>query len=231
MHASTEELLSVRDGETVAETLVSHVEACEHCQNQLGRLSMMKSALGNLPKIAPPDDAWQRIVERHKASQPRERRSFVPQLVGLAASVLVVAIVLQVSNEPGRHTVPETPASSTPAGQISTTTIPPSAVAQQTAMSASAAAATVPLASLISRSQQLENTLRALPRGPHLVTGSTAGTITELQDRIAMVDYQMSLGQVEDQDPDVVRRLWQERIELMNSLLAVRYAQTQQVSF
>jgi hypothetical protein len=47
----------------------------------------------------------------------------------------------------------------------------------------------------------------------------------------SMVDYQMSLGQLEDQDPDVARRLWQERIGLMNSLLAVRFAQAQQVSF
>lgn len=231
MHASTEELLSVRDGETVAETVVSHVEACEHCQSQLGRLSMIRSALGNLPEIVPPDDAWQRILAHHKASRPRERRNFVPQLIGLAASVLAVAVVLQVLDDPGRRAVRGMPESSTPASQTATSEIPPAAVAQQTGMGASAAAAAVPLATLISRSQRLENTLRALPRGPQLVTGSTAGTITELQDRIAMVDYQMSLGQLEDQDPDMARRLWQERIGLMNSLLAVRFAQAQQVSF
>jgi hypothetical protein len=46
-----------------------------------------------------------------------------------------------------------------------------------------------------------------------------------------MIDYQMSMGQLDEDGPDVARRLWQERIELMNSLLAVRYAQAQQVSF
>ncbi len=230
MHASTEELLSVRDGETVAEAVVSHVEACEHCQGQLGRLSMIRSALGNLPEIAPPDGTWQRILARHEASRPRERRNFVPQLIGLAASVLAVAAVLQVLDDPGRRAVRGMPESSTASSQAATPAMPPAAAARQ-AGGAPAAAATVPLATLISRSQRLENTLRALPRGPQLVTGSTAGTITELQDRIAMVDYQMSLGQLEDQDPDVARRLWQERIGLMNSLLAVRFAQAQQVSF
>ncbi len=45
MHASTEELLSLRDGEAVAEAVVSHVDDCEQCQGTLGRLSMMKTAL------------------------------------------------------------------------------------------------------------------------------------------------------------------------------------------
>ncbi len=124
--------------------------------------------------------------------------------------------------------MPDQPAAD---NQLITTTARPTATAQPAGMSASAAAGGIPLATLISESQQLERTLRALPRGPQVVSGGTAGTISELQDRIAMVDYQMSMGQLDEDDPDVARRLWQERIELMNSLLAVRYAQAQQVSF
>lgn len=231
MHASTEELLSVRDGEAVAETVVSHVETCEQCQGRLGRLSMMKSALRGLPELAPPDDAWKRVVARQKAALSPQRRRFVPQLIGLAASVVAVAVVLQVLDDPGRRAVRGVAEPTVSDGQLMTTTAPPTATAQPAGMGATVATGGVPLATLISRSQQLEKQLRALPRGPQVVSGGTAGTISELQDRILMVDYQMSMGQLDGEDPDLARRLWQERIELMNSLLAVRYAQAQQVSF
>ncbi len=231
MHASTEELLSLRDGEAVAETVVSHVDDCEECQGTLGRLSMMKTALRGLPELAPPDDAWQRVVARHESMAMPRRRRFFPQLVGLAASVVAVAVVLQLLSDPGRRAVRGMPEQSVSGSQPIAATATSPAAAQPAGMNVSMAAGANPLAGLISQSQQLERTLRALPRGPQVVSGGTAGTIGELQDRIAMVDYQMSVAQLDRDDPDVARRLWQERIELMNSLLAVRYAQAQQVSF
>ena len=231
MHASTEELLSLRDGEAVAEAVVSHVDDCEQCQVSLGRLSMTKTALRGLPELTPADDAWQGVLARHDSIAKPVRRRFVPQLVGLAASVLAVVIVLQALDDPGRRAVRGMPEQSTADSQLMTTTASPAATAQPAGMNASATAGGIPLAALISESQQLERTLRALPRGPQVVSGGTAGTIGELQDRIAMIDYQMSMGQLDGDDPDVARRLWQERIELMNSLLAVRYAQAQQMSF
>ena len=65
--------------------------------------------------------------------------------------------------------------------------------------------------------------LRGLPPGPNVVRADTAIAIAELQDQLAVVDYQLNRAAARpEQDP---RALWQQRVELMDRLLRVRYTE------
>jgi hypothetical protein len=58
----------------------------------------------------------------------------------------------------------------------------------------------------------------------------TMATITDLEDRIAAIDYQLNDSSIEMSDED--RELfWRERVRLMKSLLQLRYAQAQRAAF
>jgi hypothetical protein len=57
--------------------------------------------------------------------------------------------------------------------------------------------------------------------------GSTAGAIVGLEDRIAFVDAQLSYAAAQDLAPPYREALWGERVELMNALVFVRFAQVQ----
>jgi hypothetical protein len=82
-------------------------------------------------------------------------------------------------------------------------------------------------APLIFESARLEKVLAQMPAPPPLVVGATAGTIVGLEDRIAYVDAQLSYAAARDLAPPYRTALWGERVELMNALVQVRFAQTQ----
>ena len=77
---------------------------------------------------------------------------------------------------------------------------------------------------LVAQSQQLEGLLQKLPERPRIERVSTAAMIDTIEDRIQLLDFQLSdagSGLNEQQ----TRRLWRERVELMDSLVKVRYAE------
>jgi hypothetical protein len=82
----------------------------------------------------------------------------------------------------------------------------------------------------------MELLLRGLPPRGHLVRADTAGAIAELQDRIAAVDFELSRGGRAAAVPAgttstrwapergaTSQDLWQERVDLMDRLVRVRY--------
>ena len=77
--------------------------------------------------------------------------------------------------------------------------------------------------SLVSRSQRLEAVLNTLPPRPTVERAATSATIDELQTRIQMLDQQLSAAANDDRHR--TRRLWSARVQLMNSLVYVRYAE------
>ncbi len=86
------------------------------------------------------------------------------------------------------------------------------------------------LQALMVESRQIENDLRALPAAPRVMRASTAATISELEDRIAAIDYQLNdaSNQLSPEDEEI---FWRERVRLMKSLLRLRYAQAQRTAF
>jgi hypothetical protein len=77
--------------------------------------------------------------------------------------------------------------------------------------------------SLVSRSQRLEAVLNTLPPRPTVERAATSAAIDELQTRIQMLDQQLSAAA--NDDGYRTQRLWSARVQLMNSLVYVRYAE------
>lgn len=70
---------------------------------------------------------------------------------------------------------------------------------------------------------RLEWLLATLPER-HAMRGSTAYTVAELEDRLALLDDRLSLVSLEPNAPERAEKLWQERVDVMHSLVRVRYA-------
>ena len=80
-------------------------------------------------------------------------------------------------------------------------------------------------AALVAESARLEQLLSEMPEPRPLMAGSTASTIVGLEDRIAFVDEQLSYAAADKQASPYRQALWGERVELMNALVYVRFAQ------
>jgi hypothetical protein len=78
---------------------------------------------------------------------------------------------------------------------------------------------------LMAQSQHLEDLLQRLPERPRIERVSTAAMIVTIQDRIQWLDFQLSGSGDGGLNEEQTRRLWRERVELMDSLVKVRYAE------
>ena len=172
----------------------------------------LQAGLNALPATMPPRAVWHRIREQAEAeglikSKTLNARSKWFAGAGLAAAALVAAIML-----PGLLQQTET---MTVVPQNTPTNEPTELTALQT---------------LMTESRELESNLRALPDAPRVMRASTTAMISDLEDRIAAIDYQLNDPAVQMSDGD--RELfWRERVRLMKSLLQLRYAQAQRTAF
>jgi hypothetical protein len=215
MHASLEELLSLRDSEPGSERYAAHVAACAQCRDELDQLRHVRSALAALPMETPVATAWAEIAQRAAAPEPQPRMRLLAIGVAVAAAIGFAALLVVRLEQP----VTSAP---TIAG-----TLPPS----NTAPAGSATAAPVDTETLIERSRRLESLLAAVRAEPELMNVGTATTIATLEDHIAVVDYRLSMDAEDPLPPEQSRRLWQQRVDLMDSLVNVRYAQLQRVAY
>lgn len=106
MHASLEDLLSLRDGDG-GDAMRRHVDVCPDCRAELERLEAMRRDLRALPEAEPPADRWQAVERRLQARGSRRFR--VPVVAGLAAAAsLVLAMAMLVRTEaPGPAADPD----------------------------------------------------------------------------------------------------------------------------
>lgn len=75
---------------------------------------------------------------------------------------------------------------------------------------------------VLAENERLEWLLASLPE-PRTMRGSTAFTVAEIEDRLALVDDRLSRVTLEPNAPERAEQLWRERVGLMNSLVQVRY--------
>lgn len=208
MHASTEQLLIIRDGGLVDAATKQHVEQCAECEQQLQQLRGMRKALQRLPGFTPPADVWQRVEAA--LEKPHAGRRWLPAAAVAAVAILAVAVWQRFESSPAEQQAVATANDAVPQEQVAVS------VAQ--------------LPQLVSRSRQLEQLLRELDNAtPRVMNADTADTIAGLEDGIAYIDYGLS------QDDRLSRaqseQLWRQRVDLMNSLVQVRGAQLQQATF
>ena len=172
----------------------------------------LHTGLNALPDTMPPRVVWQRIREQAEAEGLIKDRKLNVRSnwfagAGLAAAALVAAIML-----PGLLQPPET------------LTVVPQNTPTNSQVELTA------LQTLMTESRQLESNLRSLPDAPRVMRASTMATISDLEDRIAAIDYQLNDTSVQMSAGD--RELfWRERVRLMKSLLQLRYAQAQRTAF
>jgi len=172
----------------------------------------LQRELRELPDTMPPRAVWQRIREQAEAEglfkRPMTRRPSTWYAgIGLAAAIAFAALIVPGLNDNLQRDLPTLPEN------------PPTNTPQLTALQA-----------LMVESRQLESDLRALPGQPRVRRAGTVATISEIEDRIAAIDYQLndSGPRLSPGDEEI---FWRERVRLMNSLLRLRYAQTQRTAF
>lgn len=206
MHATTEQLLSLRDRDGSTPSVESHVADCESCRRELARLGQIREQLRALPPIPPSQGLWKSVAV---GSLARREASPFPWLsaIAIAASFVLGLALIQRLGPGGPGS--EAPGPETPIAEVVPSLEP------------------VSLGDLQQRSRQLEALRRAMPQRAGVVRASTARTIADLQDRVALVDMRLNAAAELGLNPAQQQALWQERVILMQSLLRLEYAQIQ----
>jgi hypothetical protein len=173
----------------------------------------LQRQLAALPGTMPPRAVWHRIREQAEAegllqqSALRKRSTWYAGF-GVAAAAVIAAIMLPGPLQQPAETLPVVPELTASGQEVRLNT----------------------LQTLMTESRELESNLRALPAAPAVTRAGTMATISDLEDRIAAIDFQLNDPGIQMSDAD--RELfWRERVRLMKSLLQLRYAQAQRAAF
>jgi hypothetical protein len=212
MHATTEQLLGLRDGEPVPEAVHDHVEGCDRCRRELMRLARLRDELRRLPAIEPDRSLWEAVAVGSLEERPVPRFSWA-SAAGIAASFVVALVVLARIGPGSEPAATPSTAASAPSREAVGEVVPSGSVAT--------------VADLQLRSRRLENLRRAMPERPRVVRASTASTIADLQDQIALVDLRLNAADELALTPAQREALWRERVNLMQTLVRLEYARLQ----
>ena len=172
----------------------------------------LRAGLNQLPQTMPPRIVWDRIRDQAEAEGlirqrgPRHLSGWLGG-AGLAATVALAVLLLP--------RVDDAPLESRTEALVTEQT-------NQVPLTA--------LQALMVQSSQLESDLRSLPDEPHVVRAGTVATISEIEDRIAAIDFQLN-NKAQPLTEDEQELFWRERVRLMKSLVQLRYAQAQRTSF
>ena len=158
-------------------------------------LNKWGALLSALPEFEPPVDGWQAVVAACRRREAGESRRW-PVALAAAALAAVAGLAWQLQSVQGELVATDSPA---------------------------AGAALFADDPVRAQNARLEALLASLPEA-RVMRGSTAFTVSQLEDRLAFVDDRLSRITLEPNAPEHAERLWRERVELMNSLVQVRYA-------
>ena len=174
---------------------------------------VLQRELRALPDTMPPREVWNRIRQQAAAEglisqSPLRQPMRWNAGLGLAAAVVLAIVLVPLLRQAPQAEFPTEPASTV----------------------ADNGAALNVLQALMVESRQLESDLRSLPDAPRVMQAGTALTISDIEDRIAAIDYQLN-------DPSYAMTaeeeevFWRERVRLMKLLVRLRYAQAQRTAF
>jgi len=205
MHARIDELLSLRDGAPVDARVRAHVNHCAECAAALAGTATVRDQLRALPSA--PEPAWDGWIElQSRVAQRHERRRRLAWIAPFAATASVAALAVFAALR-GFDT-PSQPASRPE----------PRSVLETQSVDA-----------LRARSQALEELLAALPERPSVARAATSVPIESLEAEVQWLDHQLSIAGADAAAPGT-ERLWRDRVEVMNSLVQLRYVEAQHVA-
>ena len=220
MGTCTEDLLRIRDGEPVDADVHAQAAVDPESRAELERLRGVQKALKRLPELQPPPRVWAQIRDEVERADSRKSGSLWRWSLGSAIAAGVAVLAFTLVSRP-----PEMPAQ-TELGPVATV---PEGVSGD---GLNTGPAEDPLyASLAAESAQLERELNSIEYQPSLTSADTATIAAVLEDQIGYVDAQLTYASANRLDPRQTETLWRERVDLMNTLVDVRYAQFQQVGF
>ena len=212
MHPDLAELLILRDASRSDGPVAEHVAGCDLCRAEVERLGQLRTTLRALPDVGGPD-RWPEVAARldGRAASVRPLPRPTWRLAGTMAAVLAIAVGLAVfdGTTPQRTEVPD----------------------QVPANNKVADASDSSVAALMEESKQLERLLAAIPDEPRVARATTVMTTAGLEDRIQWLDLAIGDGQERNFDSTTVMPLWRQRVDLMKSLVAVRYAEARTVAY
>lgn len=207
MHASIDHLLSLRDGQPVDAATAAHVEQCQRCSAELNTLRETRVKLQSLPQLDAPSSfaEIQRAISRPVVAPRRLVSARLVAAVAFITLTTIFFVALRDETVPAvaeRREQPNGPQQS-PTDSVESTHLP----------------------ELVAQSQKLDDLLQRLPERPRIERVSTAATIDTIEARIQWLDFQLSDAPDSGLNEQQTRRLWRERVELMDSLVKVRYAE------
>jgi len=170
--------------------------------------------LDELADTMPPRIVWNRIREQAEAEGLIHTMVTQRPSTWFGGFAIAAAVVLAVIMVPKLMTTTE----------LGLATIVPPSTAQENPLGVTA------LQALMVQSQQLESDLRALPEEPRVMRASTVATISDIENAIASIDFQLNDSGVQ-MTPEERELFWRERVRLMKSLVQLRYAQAQRTAF
>lgn len=206
MHARIDQLLNLRDGEPVDAQVASHVSQCPACGAELHRVATLRRRLRDLPSFEPPSLD---LVRRPLPPPSGARSRFVVvAAAGIAALSMVAGWLLSGRGAPEDADIVSVPVSEPAASRPD-----------------------VDLTELMTRSRRLEEVLSVLPPRPVVERVTTAATIDTLEQRIQWLDFHLSYASEAGLSERQAEHMWRERVDLMDSLVKVRYAESGYMSF
>lgn len=204
MHATTRELIAIRDGDPVASHTTNHVQDCPACHQAVAALRDLQSTLRALPEIEPPASAWtsidRRLAETGSAERVTRRRVLSPLAIPLAmaaslAGLLSLGVWLS-GNEPLAPTTPK---------QYQTDTAGLASHAWQ------------------EQALELEELRLLLGTGSQPMSLAAVDTIDVLDRRIQSIGLQLN----ESNNPDQRLALWQEKVHLLEAAFTLEAAENE----
>lgn len=223
MRARTEDLLTLRDGGPIDAALRERLAADPEVTREIARFDRVAEDLRRLPMLEPPPGVWERIAQEVSARQRATRTGLHYRLAAAAAVIVAVAVLGFVAPWRASDRI-ETAA--TPADAARDTS--PLARIAEPDRGADNVDPRERYARLVAESARLELMLAELDDMPRLMNAGTARTIADLEDYIGFVDEQLNFAEARGVDLRYREALWRERIDVMNALLHVRYAQQAQ---
>lgn len=175
----------------------------------------IRTAIQRLPDTVPPRAVWDRVEELGRAEGLLGNRYLKHTARWVAGAAVAATVAMLAIRVPGPIVTPD---------DAATFTTVPSYLADAQSFGSPS------LQTLKVQSQQLERDLRSMPNPRRVVRASTAATMAQIEDRIAMIDYQINYPGSQ-MTSEQHRAYWQERVRLMNVLVQLRYAQAQKTAF
>lgn len=209
MHARTDQLLSLRDGEPVDAAVALHVSRCPDCSASLERAKALAARLQGLP-VVPPSSGWEAV--RRRLGQRARRRERRPRQARIVAASAVVAMLTMLGS---RFIVPGP--------------VVPGGPAQPLAADWTTSQPQPSLEELKGRSRELEQLLAVMPARPAVGRADTAVPIDSLEARVQWLDHQLSLGGAGGGGSEDSALLWRDRVEAMDALVRLRYVEAQRI--